>query len=58
MLIHLVTMLSTVKATPPPPQKRPVECGRPGTCSEAAGLREPDELHEVCASNPSYITPD
>ena len=33
---------------PPPPQKRPVECGRPGQCpSETAGLRDPDELHEV-----------
>ena len=32
----------------PPPQKRPVECGRPGQCpSETAGLRDPDELHEV-----------
>ena len=33
---------------PPPPQQRPVECGRPGLCpDEAAGLRDPDELHEV-----------
>ena len=32
----------------PPPQKRPVECGRPGQCpSETSGLRDPDELHEV-----------
>ena len=32
----------------PPPQKRPVECGRPGHCpSETAGLRDPNELHEV-----------
>ena len=29
----------------PPP--RPVVCGRPGGCSEAAGLKEVDELHEV-----------
>ena len=34
---------------PPSPQQRPVECGRPGHCSEAAGLRDPDELHEARA---------
>ena len=34
---------------PPSPQQRPVECGRPGRCSEAAGLRDPDELHEARA---------
>jgi len=39
----------------PPPQQRPVECGgaRPGDCSEAAGLRDLDELHEVRARNSS-----
>jgi hypothetical protein len=31
----------------PPPS--PVACGRPGHCSEAAGLRDPDELHEARA---------
>ena len=38
---------------PPSPQQRPVECGRPGHCSEEAGLRDPDELHEVRACIPS-----
>ena len=34
----------------PPPQTRPVMCGRPGFCSgETAGLRDTNELHEVCA---------
>ena len=40
----------------PPPQQRPVECGRPGLCSEAAGLRSPDELHEVCALTSTQLT--
>ena len=34
-----------VWAVPSPPH--PVVCGRPGLCSEAAGLKEVDELHEV-----------
>ena len=37
----------------PPPQKRPVECGSlPGHCPEAAGLKDPNEGHEVrCCSD-------
>ena len=32
----------------PPPPTAPVVCGKPGQCgSEAAGLKEVDELHEV-----------
>ena len=40
--------------SPPPPQQRQVECGRPGDCSDTAGLRDPNELHEVraCATQP------
>ena len=41
--------------SPPPPQQRPVECGRPGLCSEAAGLRDPDELHEVRVCMPCTL---
>ena len=37
---------------PSPPSKRPVACGKPDHCSEAAGLRDPDEPHEVrCCSD-------
>ena len=32
-------------SAPSPPH--PVVCGAPGDCSEAAGLKEVDELHEV-----------
>ena len=36
----------------PAPQKRPVECGKPGHCSEAAGLKDPNKGHEVrCCSD-------
>ena len=36
----------------PAPQKRRVECGRPGRCSEAAGLKDPNDGHEVrCCSD-------
>ena len=36
----------------PAPQKRPVECGKPGHCSEVAGLKDPNEGHEVrCCSD-------
>ena len=39
----------------PTQQQRPVECGRPGVCTnEAAGLRDPDELHEVHAPAPHH----
>ena len=31
----------------PLPPTAPVVCGKPGGCSEAAGLKEADELHEV-----------
>ena len=56
MLILLIQLLCTCtgieepQQPPPPsplPQKHPVECGRPTLCSEASGLRDPDELHEV-----------
>ena len=55
--------------SPPPPlpvpanppgslaQKRPVECGRPGHCSKAAGLRDPDELNEVSTCNAHASSP-
>ena len=40
---------------PMPPQARPAECGKPDSCpSERAGLRDPDELHEVRLCNASH----
>ena len=54
----LMTPPSTPPPLPsPPPPQRPVECGRPGVCSETPGLRDPNELHEVRACtqpNPSH----
>ena len=58
LLVSLCFMIANVKAhpadKPPLPQKLPVQCGRPGRCSEVAGLKDPDELHEVrtTASHP------
>ena len=51
LLVSLCFVIVNVKAhpadKPPLPQKLPVQCGRPGRCSEVAGLKDPDELHEV-----------
>ena len=60
-MLAALCMLNSAGAmtTPPPPSTPPygrVECGKPGLCSEAAGLRNPNELHEVRACNASSLT--
>ena len=59
MLAALCMLNSAGAMTTPAPSTPPygrVECGQLGRCSEAAGLRDPNELHEVRACNASSLT--
>ena len=59
MLAALCMLNSAGAMTTPAPSTPPygrVECGMPGSCNEIAGLRNPNELHEVRASNASSLT--
>ena len=60
-MLAALCMLNSAGAmtTPPPPSTPPygrLECGKPGACNENAGLRNPNELHEVRACNASSLT--
>ena len=64
-MLAALCMLNSVGAAtiPPPPSTFPygrVECGKPGLCSETAGPRDPNELHEVRACDrrcPTHASP-
>ena len=59
MLAALCMLNSAGAMTTPAPSTPPygrVECGQLGRCPEAAGLRDPNELHEVRACNASSLT--
>ena len=45
LLLNFLAALYCVAAAPAP--TAPVVCGRPGHCTEAAGLKAVNELHKV-----------